>query len=71
MCVHLFDGISSPSCSTYVLKETLLDNEKNIGTDAAKKLRRNFHVNDMLKSSRGTDEAVNLIQRIRNICKAG
>ena len=25
----------------------------------------------MLKSSRGIDEAVDLIQRIRNICKAG
>ena len=29
MCVHLFGGISSPSCSNYALKRTSVDNEKN------------------------------------------
>ena len=29
-----------------------------------------IYVDKMLKSSRGIDEAVDLIQRIRNICKA-
>ena len=32
---------------------------------------RSFYVNDMLKSSRGIDEEVDLIQWIRNICRAG
>ena len=71
MCVHLFDGISSPSCSNYALKRASVDNEKEFGTDASRTLRRNFYIDDMLKSSRGIDEAVHLIQRIRNICKAG
>ena len=44
---------------------------KRIGSDAARTLRRNFNVDDMLKSSRGIDEAVDLIQRLRNICKVG
>ena len=71
MCVHLFGGISSQSCSNYALKRTSVDNEKKFGSDAARTLRRNFYVDGMLKSSRGIDEAVDLIQRIRNICKAG
>ena len=45
--------------------------KKKIGSNAARTLRRSFYANDMLKSSRGIDEAVDLIQRIRNIWKAG
>ena len=71
MCVHLFGGISSPSCSNYALKRSSVDNKKEFGTDAARTPRRNFYVDDMLKSPRGIDEAVDLIQQIRNICKVG
>ena len=71
ICVNLFRGISSPSCSNYALKRTSVDNEKKIGSDTARTLRRNLYFDDMLKSSRGIDEAVDLIQRRRNICKAG
>ena len=53
------------------MKQTSADNEKEFGTDAARTIRQNFYVDNMLKSSRGADEAVDLIQRIRNICKAG
>ena len=71
MCVHLFGGISSPSCRNYTLKQTSVDNEKKIGSDAARTLRQNFYVDDMLKSSRIIDEAVDLIQSRRNICNNG
>ena len=70
MCTSIW-WYSSQSCSNYALKRTSVDNEKKIGSDAARTLRRNFYVDGMLKSSRGIDEAVDLIQRIRNICKAG
>ena len=70
MCTSIW-WYSSQSCSNYPLKRTSVDNEKKIGSDAARTLRRNFYVDGMLKSSRGIDEAVDLIQRIRNICKAG
>ena len=33
-------------------------------------ISRNFYVDDMLRSSREIDEAADLTQRIRNICKA-
>ena len=48
--------------------------KKEIGSYAARTLRRNVYVDDRMKSSRGIDEAVNLIhliQRIKNICKIG
>ena len=67
--VHLFGGISSPS--NYALKRTSVDNEKKFGSVSARTLRQKFYVDDMLKYSRGIDEAVDLIQRIRNISKAG
>ena len=67
MCVHASDGISSPSCSNYALKQTSVDNGKEFGTDAARTLRQNFYVDNKLKSSRGIDEVVDLIQWIRNI----
>ena len=71
MCMHLFGTILSPSCSNYSLKRVSVDNEKEFGIDAARTLRRNFYVDDMLNSSIEIDEAVDLIQRMRDICKAG
>ena len=53
------------------MKRTSINNEKNIGSDAARTLGRNLYVADIPKASRGIDEAVDLIQKIRNICKAG
>ena len=48
--------------------------KNEIGPYAARTLRRNFYVDDRVKSSRRIDKAVNLIhliQRIKNICKIG
>ena len=39
MCVNLFGGISFPSYSNYALKQTSVDNEKKIGSNAARTLR--------------------------------
>ena len=44
--------------------------KKNLVLVQQKRSRRNFYVDDMLKSSQGTDEAVDLIQQIGNIRKA-
>ena len=53
------------------MKRTSVDNEKELAIDTARTLRRNFYVDDMLKSYRATDEAVDLSQQITNIFKAG
>ena len=44
--------------------------KKNLVLVQQKRSRQNFYVDDMLKSSQGTDEAVDLIQQIGNIRKA-
>ena len=50
MCVHVFGTVSSPSCSNYALKKTASDNQEEYGNDAAETLRKNFYVDDLLKS---------------------
>ena len=71
MCVHLFGGKSSPSCSNYALRRTSVDYEIEFGEDAAKTLQRNFYVDDMLKSSPDVETAIDLISRVRGLCAAG
>ena len=50
MCVHVFGGVSSASCSNYELKVTATDNTAQYGQQAAEVVRRNFYVYDLLKS---------------------
>ena len=71
MCVHLFGSVSSPSCSNYALKRTSIDYQWKYGEDAGKTLRRNFYVDDMLKSSPDVVTTIDLLQRTRSLCEAG
>ena len=67
MCVHLFRGKSSPSCSNYVLKRTSVDYQIDFGEDAGKTPRNDFYVNDMLKSSPDVEIAMDLIFRVSRL----
>jgi hypothetical protein len=72
MMVHLFGGISSPSCASYALRRTADDNESRFGAEAAAAaLRNNFYVDDMLKSIKSPDSAIKLISDVRAMCQAG
>ena len=62
MTAHVFDGISSPSCSNYALKKTAADNIKKYGEDVSSLLRRNFYVDDMLKSFPSTKISQIIVQ---------
>ena len=50
MCVHSFGAVSSGSCANYALQRTADDNETKLGSEAANTLRRDFYVDDNLKS---------------------
>ena len=50
MFIHVFGGISSPSCSNYALIKSAADNQEEYGNDAAESLRRDFYVDDLLSS---------------------
>ena len=52
MNVHVFGATSSPGCSNYALKKTSVEYKEQYGEEASKTLRRNFYVDDLLKSVR-------------------
>ena len=61
MTVHLFGAASSPGCFNFAQKTTADDNEAAIGSAAAEFLRRNFYVDDTLKSVASIEETVELV----------
>ena len=71
MNVHVFGGTSSPSCCNYALKKTALDNESNYHPDVALTLKRNFYVDDLLKSAKDVSTAAKLIQYVSKMCSDG
>ena len=71
MTAHVFGGISSPSCSNHALKKTAADNIRKYGEDVSSILRRNFYVDDMLKRFPSAKIAVDMIYKVKSLCKEG
>ena len=71
MCVHVFGAVSSGSCANYALQKTAAESEGEYGQEAADTLKSNFYVDDMLKSTTGSVEAVELTKRVINMCEEG
>ena len=71
MCVHLFGGTSSPGCSNYAIKDTSEEYKEEFGILAAETLKKNFYVDDCLKSVLTVEEAIQLIQNVKGMCAAG
>ncbi|XP_028395685.1 uncharacterized protein LOC114519713 [Dendronephthya gigantea] len=71
MTVHLFGAVSSPSCSNFALKKTAYDNEEEFGPLVARTIKRNFYVDDCLKSAKTVRTAIKLIDDLRDSCAKG
>ena len=71
MTAHVFGGTSSPSCSNFALKKTAADNVNKYGEEVSSILRRNFYVDNMLKSFPSTKIAVDMIHKVKLLCKEG
>ncbi|KAK3727376.1 hypothetical protein QZH41_006038 [Actinostola sp. cb2023] len=71
MLVHLFGGVSSPSCANFALKRTADDNKANFDTEAVETVKRNFYVDDCLKSVDGEQEAIRLVDELRRLLAQG
>ncbi|XP_068697544.1 uncharacterized protein [Montipora foliosa] len=70
--VHLFGAASSPACANYGFKKAADDREKEFGKNAADFTRRDFYVDDGLKSVKDVVTAIELIQKTQGMCsKAG
>lgn len=71
MLVHIFGASSSPCCSNKALRQTADDNEDKYGSEAAVTVRRNFYVDDLLKSVQTTDQATALAVKLTAMLKEG
>lgn len=71
MTVHLFGATSSPGCCNFVLKTTADDNEDTFGLEPAEFLRRDFYVDDGLKSVPSVEEAIALVKSVKGMCQRG
>ncbi|XP_038070490.1 uncharacterized protein LOC119739571 [Patiria miniata] len=70
MKVHLFGAASSPGCANYGLKH-LASRHENEFPLAATFVKRNFYVDDGLKSTETEDEAKRLVAEAQELCARG
>ena len=68
MKVHLFGASSSPGCANFGLRRAADDGEEDFGTDAAAFIRKDFFVDDGLKSVSTVPNAIQLIMASEAIC---
>jgi len=71
MTVHLFGGGSSPGCSNFSLTCTAEDDENEFGVKAAEMVKKNFYVDDLLKSLPTEEHAIQVIHDVKNMCAKG
>jgi len=71
MLVHLFGGISSPSCANYSLRKTADDSSDQFSAEAVYTVKRNFYVDDCLKSVPSEEQASNLASELRELLSRG
>ncbi|XP_074608716.1 uncharacterized protein LOC141863136 [Acropora palmata] len=71
MEVHLFGATSSPSCSGFALRKTAEDNKEDFEEEVVKTVKRNFYVDDCLKSVKSVDCAIQIVLQLRNFLSKG
>jgi hypothetical protein len=71
MLVHLFGATSSPSCANFALQRTADDNSKDFGTKISEIVKRNFYVDDCLKSVSDDEEGVSVANDLTALLARG
>jgi hypothetical protein len=71
MCRHVFGAVSSGSCANFALMKTADEGETEFGPEAAETIRRDFYVDDWLKSVADVATAKSLIDNTRKLCSSG
>ena len=71
MEVHLFGATSSPSCSSFALRKTAEDNKEDFEEEVVKTVKRNFYVDDCLKSVKSVDCAIQIVMQLRDLLSKG
>ena len=71
MTVHLFGATSSPACANFALQTMADEYEAEYGPSVSKFVRRNFYVDDGLKSVDTEEDTVNIIINSIEMFKKG
>lgn len=71
MLVHIFGAKSSPCCANSTLKQIADDNEGVYDSTAIDTVRRNFYVDDELKSVPTEEEAIRLADQLIALTREG
>eukprot|EP00794_Sanderia_malayensis_P021143 gene21143-biopygen14691 len=71
MLVHLFGGIWSPSCATFALQKTAEDHKAHCKDSVISTVKRNFYVDDLLKSVKNSKEAVSTYNDLKSLLSLG
>ncbi|XP_020556881.2 uncharacterized protein LOC110014410 [Oryzias latipes] len=71
MTVHLFGAVSSPSCACFALQKTADDNKSEFKSEVCQTVKKNFYVDDCLKSSPTEETAVKMMKDLIFMCAKG
>ena len=71
MEVHLFGATSSPSCANFPLRKTADDNRGEFPEDIINAVKRNFYVDDCLKSVKSSGCAIEFVVQLRHLLSKG
>ena len=71
MTVHLFGAVSSPACSNYALRKTADDNAQHFSSSLMNTIKRNFYVDDCLKSLPSVKDAITHVHELCSLLQRG
>ena len=67
MTSHIFSASDSHSCAHFCLKSAAEDNKGNFSEDAVNAVKRDFYVDDFIKSVKTVDEAKLLVDEVTSL----
>ena len=71
LLVHLFGAISSPGCANFALRKTAEDNRDSFSLEVIKTVKRNFYVDDCLKSLLSEPNAIAYVKSLQSLLSRG
>lgn len=71
MLVHIFGATSSPSVATFALQKCATDFADEFGQEVANTVKKNFYVDDCLKSTANEDTAITICAELRSMLAKG
>jgi len=71
MTVHLFGGVSSPSCAKFARIRTASDNKARFSPEAVETVERNSYVDDCLKCVKSVEMAIHLVTELSQLLNMG